>query len=199
VLADKLMSLWCDRTRDIREDYNCPPYFRVVHYAEDDLEVPAQRNAITWARRSYTMTVTLLVLNLFSNFILAAGGVRKAGIHSVYSLFNLCIAGILGGYSVYHQYKGLVTGSSKMTSRGLLVQLAVLLFILLSCFLGFSNFNGWANLKRARRSSKMSGFWVVWTLIESCSWMANFGLSVVVFYLVYSSSDQPVKLLPDFV
>eukprot|EP00242_Pyramimonas_sp_CCMP2087_P016420 CAMPEP_0198198670 /NCGR_PEP_ID=MMETSP1445-20131203/2111_1 /TAXON_ID=36898 /ORGANISM="Pyramimonas sp., Strain CCMP2087" /LENGTH=205 /DNA_ID=CAMNT_0043868299 /DNA_START=318 /DNA_END=935 /DNA_ORIENTATION=+ len=177
------------------EDFNYPPYFRLIHYDEEDLQVPDQRFAVCWAHRSYILTVFLLVLNFLANVVLAAAGVPNSSVHILYSLFNFIIVSIVGGYSFFQAYKGLVKGSSKTTKKGLVAQSAVMLFIFLSCLLGSSNFNGWLNLRRSRHSTA----WMVWTMIESSSWMANLVSAGVVFYLVNSSSTQSITWAPDLI
>eukprot|EP00241_Pyramimonas_parkeae_P007985 CAMPEP_0114256994 /NCGR_PEP_ID=MMETSP0058-20121206/18476_1 /TAXON_ID=36894 /ORGANISM="Pyramimonas parkeae, CCMP726" /LENGTH=179 /DNA_ID=CAMNT_0001371651 /DNA_START=388 /DNA_END=924 /DNA_ORIENTATION=- len=145
-------------TRVNWEDYNYPPYIRVVHYDDNDIEVPGQRAAVKWAHVCYILTTTSLLLNVAANIVLLCAGATDF-VNCVYAFFNLVIVAVVGMYGFYHGYKGLATGNSRMTSRYLLVQIAVMIFMLLSSLLGVSNFNGWLNLKRAKDASHLSGFW----------------------------------------
>mmetsp|Transcript_29970 Transcript_29970/g.41501 ORF Transcript_29970/g.41501 Transcript_29970/m.41501 type:complete len:216 (-) Transcript_29970:337-984(-) len=178
------------------EDYNYPPYFRIVHYDNGDLEVPGQRSAVTWAHWSYIATLAALILNILGNLVLAFGGVKDKGVHVVYAFFNLIIVGVVGMYGFYHGYKGLATGNSKMTSRYLLVVIAIFFFMFISSLLGVSNFNGWLNINRAKDADSMSEFWIGWTIFESCLWSLNMVGMAVVFYMVYTTSDHTPNFMP---
>lgn len=177
------------------EDYNYPPYIRVVHYDCEDIEVPGQQKAVKWAHGCYILLLCTLALNGLATLLLVCAGATSF-VNLVYSFFNSVIVGIVGMYSFYHGYKGLATGNSRMTSRYLLVQIVVMLFMLLSALLGVSNFNGILNLKRAQDASHLSGFWVVWTIIESSLWCLNALLATIVFYMVYQNSNHTPNLIP---
>jgi len=178
------------------EDYNYPPYVRLVHYDSDDVEVPEQKRTVQLANACYMLTLLALVLNVFSNLVLAFGGVEGKGVHTIYAMFNTIIVGVIGFFGFYHGYKGLATGNSRMTSRYLFVQLAMMVFMFVSSLVGASNFNGWLNVQRAKDANAMSGFWMGWTFFESTLWTALLALSALAFAMVFKHSDHTPSLVP---
>mmetsp|Transcript_15483 Transcript_15483/g.29870 ORF Transcript_15483/g.29870 Transcript_15483/m.29870 type:complete len:176 (-) Transcript_15483:689-1216(-) len=91
-------------TRVNWEDYNYPPYIRVVHYDDNDIEVPGQRAAVKWAHVCYILTTTSLLLNVAANIVLLCAGATDF-VNCVYAFFNLVIVAVVGMYGFYHGYK----------------------------------------------------------------------------------------------
>ena len=56
------------------EDYNYPPYLRVLHYNLDDVEDVNARFAVRIAHLSYLMACSTFCVNCFGTFVLACGG-----------------------------------------------------------------------------------------------------------------------------
>mmetsp|Transcript_23796 Transcript_23796/g.81105 ORF Transcript_23796/g.81105 Transcript_23796/m.81105 type:complete len:224 (+) Transcript_23796:98-769(+) len=169
------------------EDYNYPPCLRVVHFDLNDVEDPTARVAVQWAHAYFIIVQVLLLVNLVVTVALAAGGVSGKGVHVLYSFFNVIIVTIVGMYGFYNGYKGLATQNMRLTSRYLLIEAAVGVFVLVSMLAGGSNFNGWMNLERADEASDMRDFWVPWTYTEASLWTATFLVGVVAWARVAAS------------
>jgi hypothetical protein len=60
---------------------------------------------------------------VFSNLVLALGGVEGKGVHTIYAMFNTIIVGVIGFYGFYHGYKVRRQGSLGLRA-------ALLLFLL---------------------------------------------------------------------
>mgnify|MGYP002881692300 CR=1 FL=1 len=175
------------------EDYNYPPCLRILHYNLDDVEDGDSRGAVQWAHLSYIGVIGALLLNLLVNLVLAFGGVAEKGVDAAFSFFNCVIVGTVGMYSFYHGYKGMATNNMRFSWRYLVIQGAMMVFMLLGGVLGAANFNGVSGLGRASGTEDLEDFWRGASIAESSLWLANILVGGVSFYkvLVHRQQGRP--------
>ena len=158
------------------EDYNYPPYLRVLHYNLDDVEDANAKFAVRIANINYLMACSTFCVNCFGTFVLACGGLKLKGVHLIYAIFNLIIYSIVGMYAFYKGYKGLATKNGRLTDYYLGLQVLFIIFFFVASIVSGANYYGWTNVKRASDSDKLSGFWVFWTFLESILWTIDYRL-----------------------
>ncbi len=175
------------------EDYNYPPCLRILHYNLGDVEDEDSRGAVGWAHWSYIGVFGTLALNLLVNLVLAFGGVAEKGVDAAFAVFNCVIVGSVGMYSFYHGYKGMATNNMRLSWRYLVIQGAMLLFMLLAGVLGTANFNGVAGLGRAGEAGKLESFWRGSSVAESYLWLTNLLVGGAGLYkvLVHRQQGRP--------
>eukprot|EP00850_Spirogloea_muscicola_P014842 SM000109S14156 [mRNA] locus=s109:413409:415161:+ [translate_table: standard] len=132
------------------ENYNYPPFLRLIHYELNDVEDVHARRATFFAHLAFVVGVGSCLANLGGTIILALGGVHGKAVTIVYSTFNVVIFAVAGLYSFYMCYKGLVTTNLKFSIRYLFIQpIFICAFVAFSIVSG-SNYNGWLNLAKSR-------------------------------------------------
>jgi hypothetical protein len=167
------------------ENYNYPPCLCVVHLDLEDCDEGGPRDAVKTALIAYWAGFVMCVLNAIITIVLAAGGVDGKGVAVLYTLFNLALYGILGFYSVYHAYKGLVTGNMGLSARYMIIQGVVLVYMFLAMLTPGSSFNGYMSLKKAKESdAPVADFYYGWVIVEATLWVLNMLLVGYALYLV---------------
>lgn len=175
-----------------REDYNYPPYLNVLHYNSDDIENPSARAAVRLAHVSYLYTLSLFLLNFLGTIILSGGGAVDA-VNVVYTLFNVIIYSIVGMYAFYCGYKGMATRNGRLTDYYVWLQSFFVLFQLIASSVNGANYYGWSNAGRARRSEKMSDFFLGWTFFESTMWTLGYLLGAAALYRVVTTRKDAMR------
>ena len=180
------------------EDYNYPPYLRVLHYNLDDVEDVNARFAVRIAHLSYLMACSTFCVNCFGTFVLACGGLKLKGVHLIYAIFNLIIYSIVGMYAFYKAYKGLATKNGRLTDYYLGLQVLFIIFFFIASIVGGANYYGWTNVKRASESDELSGVWVFWTFFESIMWTIDYLVGGWALYLVAKNKTDKIGGLLGF-
>ena len=175
-----------------REDYNYPPYLNVLHYNSDDIENVSARAAVRLAHVSYLYTLSLFLLNFLGTIILAGGGAVDA-VNVVYTLFNVIIYSIVGMYAFYCGYKGMATRNGRLTDYYVWLQSFFCVFQLIASSVNGANYYGWSNAARARRSEKMSDFFLGWTFFESTMWTLGYLLGAAALYRVVTTRKDAMR------
>lgn len=175
-----------------REDYNYPPYLNVLHYNVDDIENASARAAVRTAHVAYVYALGLFLLNFLGTVILAGGGAVD-GVNVVYALFNVVIYGIVGMYAFYCGYKGMATRNGRLTDYYVWLQSFFVLFQLIASSVNGANYYGWSNAGRAKRSEKMSDFFLGWTFFESTMWTLGYLLGAVALYRVVTTRKDAMR------
>ena len=175
-----------------REDYNSPPHLNVLHYNVDDIENASARAAVRTAHVAYVYALCLFLLNFLGTVILAGGGAVD-GVNVVYALFNVVIYGIVGMYAFYCGYKGAATRNGRLTDYYVWLQSFFVLFQLVASSVNGANYYGWSNAGRAKRSEKMSDFFLGWTFFESTMWTLGYLLGAVALYRVVTTRKDAMR------
>ena len=175
-----------------REDYNYPPCLNVLHYNVDDIENASARAAVRTAHVAYVYALGLFLLNFLGTVILAGGGAVD-GVNVVYALFNVVIYGIVGMYAFYCGYKGMATRNGRLTDYYVWLQSFFVLFQLIASSVNGANYYGWSNAGRAKRSEKMSDFFLGWTFFESTMWTLGYLLGAVALYRVVTTRKDAMR------
>ena len=175
-----------------REDYNYPPYLNVLHYNSGDIENATARAAVRLAHVAYLYTLSLFLLNFLGTVILSGGGAVNA-VNVVYTMFNVVIYGIVGMYAFYCGYKGMATRNGRLTDYYVWLQSFFCVFQLIASSVKGANYYGWSNAKRARRSEKMSDFFLGWTFFESTMWTLGYLLGAAALYRVATTRKDAMR------
>jgi hypothetical protein len=174
------------------EEYNYPPWINVLHYNVDDVEDAPARLAVKIAHVNYVCVASTFLVNLLGVIILAGGGAVD-GVNVVYSLFNAVIYAIVGMYAFYNGYKGLATRNGRLTDHYVWLQACFLVFMFAASVASGANYNGWANVARARRSRRLPDFWAGWSCFEASLWTANYLVGGVALYKVTTNRKDAIR------
>lgn len=169
-----------------------PPHLNVLHYNVDDIENASARAAVRTAHVAYVYALCLFLLNFLGTVILAGGGAVD-GVNVVYALFNVVIYGIVGMYAFYCGYKGAATRNGRLTDYYVWLQSFFVLFQLVASSVNGANYYGWSNAGRAKRSEKMSDFFLGWTFFESTMWTLGYLLGAVALYRVVTTRKDAMR------
>ena len=150
------------------------------------------RAAVRTAHVAYVYALGLFLLNFLGTVILAGGGAVD-GVNVVYALFNVVIYGIVGMYAFYCGYKGMATRNGRLTDYYVWLQSFFVLFQLIASSVNGANYYGWSNAGRAKRSEKMSDFFLGWTFFESTMWTLGYLLGAVALYRVVTTRKDAMR------
>ena len=141
------------------EDYNYPPGLQIIHFSIDDIEDPQAKSAIRWAHSSYRLACFTLVFNAVATLVLVGSGAKGSFLNVLYSIFNFIIISLVGLYSFYNAYKGLATNNMSMSMKYIMIQSALIVFMVASVSAYGANFNGLSSLKKATARQTQPRSW----------------------------------------
>lgn len=167
------------------ENYNFPPFIRVIHFDLDELDA-APRVVVRWCYWSYKVLMFGVFLNFITTVVLAGGGVPGKGLQVAYSIFNFILAACLGLYCLHAGYKGVATADSSLMRRYVGLQAVLALLMFLFSLLSVVNWNGWMRIPEALHADvqSMRVFWTVMCCLESFTWTLGYLLTGVALYHV---------------
>ena len=122
---------------------------------------------------------------------MVGSGAKGSALNLLYSIFNFIIISLVGLYSFYNAYKGLATNNMSMSMKYIMIQSAILVFMVASLSAYGANFNGLASLKKAKSaSSRVRNMWITWVMIESVLWMLNVIVGVSSVWRVHKNRRE---------
>eukprot|EP00164_Ancoracysta_twista_P001149 GFYU01001507.1.p1 GENE.GFYU01001507.1~~GFYU01001507.1.p1 ORF type:complete len:212 (-),score=54.18 GFYU01001507.1:113-748(-) len=172
------------------ENYNYPPYLRLVHVDFTELQGEAQRTAV-FVHRAYILMMSTLGLNFFTSFVLACAGIADQGLAVMYSIFNIIIGGVVGMYSFYRCYVGICNNTDRDLWFWLIPWAILTIFMWIFSGINGLNMHGWANIADAKAvDGGISDFWVAMAVIESLLWTGGAIYSMFCIYMVWMFKEK---------
>jgi len=166
------------------ENFNYPPFIRLIHYDPDEIEDPATRSLVKKRNLTFILNLVVSVIN-FINAI-AQVAVGFTGLRILFSVLNILIFVPVTLFTFYKGYRGLVYNRRQLRYYYVGQFLCAVAFLVFSIISG-GTWNGWTRLDVLFSNKHI--FQGLLAIVESLIYTANSLLCMYCIFKVYRSKE----------
>mmetsp|Transcript_2928 Transcript_2928/g.6712 ORF Transcript_2928/g.6712 Transcript_2928/m.6712 type:complete len:246 (+) Transcript_2928:139-876(+) len=168
------------------QDYNYPPYLRLIHYNAEELPEGIRRTTRCMKLFFEIQTFTAFFA-VFNSFIILVSASGYPGKFFLFALLNCFMFPPAALFVFYQGYRGLAINSSSLLTQFKVANAIALLLTLLCCFVPMGAINGFGRYDTDLYThSSGKGYWGFAIFVESMMYLANLGLASFTMFKVVS-------------
>lgn len=166
------------------ENFNYPPFIRLIHYDPNEIEDLATRSLIKKINLTFILNLVVSLLNFINSIAQVAVGF--SGLKILFSVLNILIFVPVTLFTFYKGYRGLVYDRRQLRYYYIGHFVCAVAFFIFSIVSG-GNYNGWTRLSVLFGDKHI--FQGLLAIAESIIYLINSALCAYCLFKVYRSKD----------
>ncbi|CAD7950638.1 unnamed protein product [Amoebophrya sp. A120] len=166
------------------QDYNYPPWLRLIHYKQDELPVAIARTT-RLMRLFFEIQCFICALTVFNSIIITASASGYPAKFFLFALLNSMMLPPAALFVFYQGYRGLAISSSSLLTQYKIANSVAILLTLLCCFVPMGAINGFGRYDtELYEHSDGKGYWGFAIFVESMLYLTNLAITSYCMYKV---------------